>query len=75
MMVHSPKQGGQADDGNGWAWNEGVDCRNKKRNAGPRTSPICIQLKDNKLQNIIVRGPSKKVGIANVAVLHHVVSQ
>ena len=35
------------------------------RDGGPRTSQICILLKYRLLQNIVVRGPLKKVGTAN----------
>ena len=45
------------------------------RDGGPRTSQICILLKYRLLQNIVVRGPLKKVGTANRVILHYIVSQ
>ena len=41
-------------------------------NNGPRTNRICILLKDRPLQNIVVRGPLKKVGTTNIVILHYI---
>ena len=41
-------------------------------NNGPRTNRICILLKDRPLQNIVVRGPLKKVGTTNKVILHYI---
>ena len=45
------------------------------RDNGPRTSQIRILLKYRLLQKSIVRGPPKKVGTTNKAVLHCIVPQ
>ena len=39
---------------------------------GPRTRHFCIYLNDRTLQKSVVRGPLKKVGIANKTILQHI---